>query len=116
MIPPHLSPFTEAGHLIFISGQLAFDSTGKISQSAVTEQTTQALQNIEAILVKVGLTIKAVVKTTVWLRRETDFADFNRSYAAYLGDHRPARSTVISGLALPEALVEIEAVALRSAR
>ena len=40
-----------------------------------------------------------------------DFAAFNQVYAEYFSQHPPVRSTVISGLVLPGALVEIEVVA-----
>ena len=111
MASPHLSAWTEAGPLVFISGQLPFGPDGRISHVDVAGQTTQALRNLEAIVVRAGLTLRDIVKTTVWLRREADFAAFNECYGSFLGEHRPARSTVISALAHPDALVEIEAVA-----
>jgi 2-iminobutanoate/2-iminopropanoate deaminase len=111
---PHLSQWVEATPLVFISGQLGFDSSGHIVSADVAGQSIQALRNLETIVAKLGLSLQNIVKTTVWLRRETDFAAFNESYARYFGEHRPARSTVISGLAHPDALVEIEAVAHRA--
>lgn len=114
MTAPHLSPSIEAAPWVFISGQLPFDASGQIPSDNVAQQTTQALSNLEVILSKHGLGLQNVVKTTVWLRREGDFAAFNDSYAAYFKTVRPARSTVISALAHPAALVEIEAIALRS--
>lgn len=113
MSPPHLSPWTEAASLVFISGQLPFDPSGQIVHADVAQQTTQAMQNLQAVLAKAGLRLQDVVKTTIWLRRETDFAAFNESYASFFGDIRPARSTVVSALVHPSALVEIEAVACR---
>jgi hypothetical protein len=38
---------------------------------------------------------------------------FNESYARAFGSHAPARSTIVSQLVLPQALVEIEVVARR---
>jgi len=113
MSSPHLSPWTEAAPLVFISGQLPFDQSGQIPHADVAQQTTQALQNLEAIVSKAGLGLHNIVKTTVWLRREADFAAFNDSYARFFGEIRPARSTVISALVHPAALVEIEAIARR---
>ena len=110
---PHLSAFKEAGSLVFVSGQLAFDATRVIRGITVAEQTTQVMTNISTVLMAAGLKIQDVVKTTVWLRRASDFADFDASYASYLGQHRPARSTVIGDLVLAQALVEIEAIAIR---
>ncbi|MBB6252137.1 RidA family protein [Nitrospirillum iridis] len=113
MKPPHLSPFQEAGGLVYISGQLPFDADGKISGAGVAEQTTQVLQNIDRVLGSIGLERSNIVKTTVWLRPDADFTAFNDSYAAFFGEHRPARSTVLSGLVLAAATVEIEAIACR---
>lgn len=113
MIRPHLSQWTEAGSLVFVSGQLAFDARRTISTNDIGAQTRQAVRNIELVLGEAGLGLRDVVKTTVWLAKAADFAAFNESYAAAFGETAPARSTVVSSLVLPEALVEIEAVARR---
>lgn len=115
MTPPHLAPFTEAGGLVFVSGQMAFGADGKLSGSEVGAQTAQVLANLAAVLKRAGLSLTDVVKTSVWLTQASDFPAFNETYAKVFGTHRPARSTVISGLALPQALVEIEAIAARPA-
>jgi 2-iminobutanoate/2-iminopropanoate deaminase len=113
MTPPHLTPFTEGHGLVFLSGQLAFDADGKISQSTISGQTEQVLANVVSVLKTAGLALSDVVKTSVWLTQATDFPAFNETYATVFGEVRPARSTVISGLAHPLALVEIEIVARR---
>jgi 2-iminobutanoate/2-iminopropanoate deaminase len=51
------------------------------------------------------------VKNTVWITRQEDFPAYNRAYGARLAAPYPARSTVISQLAVPGALIEIEALA-----
>jgi len=50
-----------------------------------------------------------VVKTTVFLRHISDYAQMNDSYTAALGDHRPARSAVAVAELPLGALVEVEA-------
>jgi 2-iminobutanoate/2-iminopropanoate deaminase len=114
MATPHLSPFVDTGSLVFLSGQIAFGENGVITGDAAA-QTHRCLERLEGVLRDAGLTLSQVVKCTIWLRHEHDFAAFNDAYANYFGSHKPARSTVISGLALPDALVEIEAIASRSA-
>jgi len=114
MAAPHLSPFVDTGSLVFLSGQIAFDQDGAITGDAAT-QTRRCLERVESVLRDAGLTLSQVVKCTIWLRHESDFSAFNDAYARYFGSHKPARSTVISGLALPDALVEIEAIAARGA-
>lgn len=113
MIKPHLSTWTEAEGLVFLSGQLPFDEKGAISEENIDGQTKQVLRNIANVLRQAGLSLKNVVKTTVWLKNVSDFQQFNESYAQMFGDHLPARSTVASDLMLPQALVEIEVVARR---
>ena len=113
MTPPHLAPYTEAGDLVLLSGQLAFKA-GQFVDGDVEAQTRQVLENIIDVLSSLGLGLADVVKTTVWLTQAADFPVFNQTYAAIFGDVRPARSTVIAGLALPQALVEIEVIARRA--
>lgn len=108
--PPHLSPVSAAGDLLFLSGQLAFGSKGKI-EGDIADQTTLCLERLETVLKKQGLDRSAIVKVSVWLTDRSAFAAFNDAYAGFFGDHRPARSTVVSGLAIEDALVEIDAIA-----
>jgi 2-iminobutanoate/2-iminopropanoate deaminase len=114
MAAPHFSPWTRAGALVFVSGQLAFDADRKISATDIDGQTTQTMRNIARVLEGAGLTLADIIKTTVWLQNARDFVAFNESYARAFGSHAPARSTVVSQLLLPEALVEIEVVAQHS--
>lgn len=115
--PAAIGPYSQAitwGELIFSSGQLALDPVGGDLQGATAaEQTRQVMQNLKAVLEAAGSSLGAVVKTTIYLTDLAAFAEVNEVYAAALGDHRPARSTV-GVAALPKgALVEIEAVAVR---
>jgi 2-iminobutanoate/2-iminopropanoate deaminase len=109
-----LSQAVSVGELVFVSGQVALRD-GQIVGRDVAEQTEIVFDGIASILTMAGLTLADVAKTTVWLARAADFGEFNRVYAARFGDWRPARSTVVSGLIFPEALVEIEVVATRRA-
>lgn len=110
---PHLAPLTEAGDFLFLSGQLPFNRDRAIASSGIEEQTTQVMENITGVLAGAGLTLADVVKATVWLKRASDFVGFNESYARAFGHHKPARSTVVSDLMVPAALVEIEVIARR---
>jgi len=115
--PAAIGPYSQAiatGELLFCSGQLGLDpATGNLVEG-VGAQTTKALANLRAILRAAGLTPERVVKTTIFLVDMKDFAVVNETYAAFFGEHRPARSTV-QVAALPKGgLVEIEALAVRS--
>ncbi|KZY36334.1 enamine deaminase RidA [Roseovarius sp. HI0049] len=110
MSKPHLSPYVRNGNTVITSGQLAFDDTGIISGD-ITEQTTRILKRIDSLLAQEGMGLQNVGKTSVWLVNAADFPAFNDAYAAAFGDRRPARSTVVSALTAPGALIEIEAMA-----
>ena len=107
--PKALGPYSlsvRAGDLLFCSGQIAADL-----ETNIREQTTQALENIEAVLALAGLNLAQVVKTTVFLKNMSDFAAMNEVYAQYFKTNQPARSTVEVARLPKDALVEIECIA-----
>jgi 2-iminobutanoate/2-iminopropanoate deaminase len=109
----HYSNAIETRELVFLSGQLALDQAGSIVGTDIRTQTERTLENLGRVLTAQGLHKQDVVKATIWIRHESDFIGFNEVYAAFFGAHKPARSTVVCGLVLAQALIEIEAVAQR---
>lgn len=105
-----LSMARKAGSFVFVSGQLALEG-GRITGDDIGTQTDIVIDAIARQLAPFGVGLADVVKTSVWLVAAEDFPAFNRAYAARFADPYPARSTVISALALPSALVEIDAIA-----
>lgn len=115
--PSAIGPYSqaiEAGNLVYTSGQLPIDpSTGVFAEGGVKEQTRQSLTNVKAILEEAGLSMKNVVKTTVFLADMNDFADMNGVYSEFFAEPFPARSAVAVKTLPKGALVEIEVVAER---
>jgi 2-iminobutanoate/2-iminopropanoate deaminase len=114
--PPTVGPYSQAvaaGPFVFCAGQIPLDGRGELVKGDIVVQTVQVLDNLKAVLAAAGLTLKDVVKTTVFLADLADFPEMNRVYAEFFPERPPARSTVqVAGL--PKgALVEIEALALR---
>lgn len=115
--PAAIGPYhvaIEAGGLVFISGQVAFDpaSGDKLIGSAETEA-RQIMENIGGILSDVGLSYTDIVKTTIFMTDIGDYAAINSVYAEYVGGAPPARSAV-QVAALPAGFhVEIEVIAAR---
>jgi 2-iminobutanoate/2-iminopropanoate deaminase len=105
---------TEAGGLVFLSGQVALDpATGDRRPDDIEIQTRQVMDNIGAILGDLGLTHEDIAKTTIFLAEMADYPKVNEVYASYFGTEPPARSAIQAG-ALPGGfLVEIEVVAAR---
>jgi 2-iminobutanoate/2-iminopropanoate deaminase len=114
--PKAVGPYSQAvaaGNFLFCSGQIPLiPTTGELLQGDVTEQTTQVLENLGAVLRASQMTFAHVVKTTVFLTDLGDFAAMNDVYAMFFPANQPARST-IQVAALPKgARVEIEAIAV----
>lgn len=117
--PKAIGPYSvavEAGGLVFLSGQVAFDpETGERVPDDIEAQTRRVLDNIGLILGDLGLDYRDVAKTTIFLADIADYPKVNEIYAEYFGDHPPARSAFQAG-ALPGGfLIEIEVVAERRA-
>jgi 2-iminobutanoate/2-iminopropanoate deaminase len=116
--PAAIGPYSQAieiADFVYTSGQVALDpSTGQLVPGGITEQTTQVLENLKAVLTEAGCHIYDVVKTTVFLKDMNDFAAMNEVYARYFapdGIVAPARSTVEVARLPKDALVEIEVIA-----
>ncbi len=101
-----------AGDFIFVSGQGPLDpATGQLIEGTIEEQTARVLENIKAILVAGGATMADVVKVSAHLSDMELFSRYNKVYATYFPDPKPARTTVGSQLPLKGVLVEIDAIA-----
>lgn len=115
--PAAVGPYSQAirtGNLLFTSGQLGLvPETGALPEG-VEAQARQSLANIDAILEASGFEKTDVVKTTVYIRNMNDFALVNGIYAAYFGNHKPARSCVEISRLPKDGLVEIEIVAAKA--
>lgn len=113
---PPLSPVRFAGSTAYISGQLPRGADGKIIAGNMQDQSRQALANLEAVLKSEGLQLSDVVKVTAWITDAEAMADFNVVYREYFAEPYPTRSTIVSALVAPDAMVEIEAIAYRDSQ
>lgn len=106
------SAYTVAHEMLFSSGQLPINpETNELVESNITAQTTQSLENINAILIKEGIPFSNIIKTTVLLSDINDFAAMNEVYAQYVKKPYPARSAFEVANLPKGALVEIEFIA-----
>ncbi|MGE5851729.1 MAG: RidA family protein [Deltaproteobacteria bacterium] len=114
--PKAIGPYEQAvkvGDFIYASGQIPLDpATGNLVENNITIQTRQVMENLKAVLSAAGSSLERVVKTTVFLKNISDFAAMNEVYGEYLGDVKPARSTVAVADLPRGALVEIDLVAI----
>lgn len=113
--PQPLSVYSQAiqsGPLLFLAGQIPLDPlSGELVTGTIAQETDRIMLNLRAVLHAAGATLENLVKTTVYLTRMADFAEFNQAYAEYFPSAPPARTTVaVAGL--PRGVrIEIEAIA-----
>lgn len=112
--PGAAGPFSEAvrvGDIVFLSGVLGTDSTGKLAPGGIGPETRQALENVKSALERNGLSLDRVVKCTVMLADIGEWAAMNAVYRTYFPNTKPARSAFgTSGLVLGGRL-ELECIA-----
>ncbi|GAA7537244.1 RidA family protein [Helicobacter pylori] len=117
LVPKAIGPYSQAiatNDLVFVSGQLGIDaSTGEFKGTDIHSQTTQSMENIKAILKEAGLGMDSVVKTTILLKSLDDFSVVNEIYGSYFKEPYPARATFQVAKLPKDALVEIEAIAIK---
>ena len=114
--PPPVSPYSsavKAAGFIYLSGTLAQDESGAIvHQGNVAAQTRQVIERMRRVLAAAGSSLDDVVSVTVYLTSASDFQVMNEAYRAFWPKEPPTRTTVITSLVRPEALVEITMIAV----
>lgn len=108
----HYTDAVEAGGLLFVSGIVPVDGDGNVVGDDVAGQARQVFRNMQLVLAAAGCAFGDVVKVTVFLLDVDDRAAINPVRREFFGEARPASTLVeVSALAVPGALLEIEAVA-----
>ena len=112
--PEAIGPYSQAikcGNMLFTSGQIPINpATGNVEAEGITDQATQVMKNLAAVLAEAGTSFEKVVKTTCFLSDMADFAAFNAVYAEYFTS-KPARSCVAVKTLPKNVLVEVEVIA-----
>lgn len=113
--PQAAGPYSQAivaNGFVFCAGQIGLDpKTGNLSVG-IENQTSQALENIKAVLKEADCGFVNVVKTTIFLKNISDYATVNALYGEIFSSHKPARSTIEVSHLPKDALIEIDAVAV----
>ena len=113
--PAAIGPYSQAiicGNMLFTSGQVPINpATGNVETEGITDQATQVMKNLAAVLEEAGTTFDKVVKTTCFLSDMNDFAAFNAVFAEYFTS-KPARSCVAVKTLPKNVLCEVEVIAV----
>ncbi|MEM7039358.1 MAG: RidA family protein [Bacteroidota bacterium] len=96
--PAPIGPYSQAvvaNGMLYISGQIAIDpATNELLDGDLEAQTDLVMKNLAAVLEFAGSNFRDVVKTTIFLAPDQDFATVNKVYGSYLDGNYPARETV----------------------
>lgn len=115
--PAAIGPYSQAVEtdgMVFLSGQIPVNpATGNVVDGGVKEQTAQVFENIKSVLAEAGLAVENIVKTTVFLKDMSLFAEMNEVYAGYFDKDFPARSAVAVKSLPKDVMVEIECIAVK---
>jgi 2-iminobutanoate/2-iminopropanoate deaminase len=110
------SPLAQAvkvGNMLFVSGQVPVDSnTMRVVSEDFPTQAKHVLESLKAVVQAAGASLRAVVKTTVFLTDMSRFQEMNGIYREYFLEEPPAR-TCIGVKELPRnSQIEMEAIAV----
>ncbi|GMG19836.1 unnamed protein product [Ambrosiozyma monospora] len=108
-----LSPAYSVGNLVFTAGSVGNTPDGSYPET-IEEQTELALQNLDTVLRAAGASLQTTVKTLVFIANTEDQPKMNTVYAKIM-THQPARSCVAVKFPDSKILVEIEAIATKTA-
>ncbi len=116
--PDPVGPYSQAiltDKTLYISGQIPMNPiTGELKTQDIKESTHQVLNNIKNLLSAAGMTLKNVVKCSIFLSDMNDFKFVNEIYSQYFNDTPPARETVeVSKLPL-NVNIEISCIAIKN--
>ena len=114
--PAAIGPYSQgidAGALGFTSGQLPIDPANGQMPADPAAQAGQSLKNLKAVLEAGGSSMEKVVKVTIFLQNMEHFAAINEVYATFFSSPLPARSCIQAARLPKDALLEIEAIAVK---
>lgn len=108
----HYSQAVVHNGLVYISGQLPImPNSSKRDVGSIEEQTLQALQNLEQILIASNSSISGVIKVTVYISDVSLWGRVNEAYSQFFRGHKPARAIVPTRNLHYGYQIEIEAIA-----
>ena len=106
----------DGGKLLFIAGQTASDKDGNVvGKGDIEAQTRQVYMNIIAVLEDAGGSLDNLVMTTTYITDRKNREGYNRVRMGYYNKLKNAPTStlvIITGLAHPDYLIEINGIAV----
>jgi enamine deaminase RidA (YjgF/YER057c/UK114 family) len=103
-----------SGRVVFVAGQVGWDSAGQFVSDRLADQVKMALENIVTVLAEAGARPEHVTRLVWYVTSRAEYhaalKEIGANYRAVMGRNFPAMSVVqVVALMEPEAKVEIEA-------
>lgn len=114
--PEAIGPYSQGvivGDFVYTSGQIPLNPVTGELVTDIKLATKQSMENIKAILEEAGTSLNHVVKTSIFLKDLNDFEAVNEVYGTYFIENKPARSCVQVAKLPKDAVIEIEAIAVK---
>ena len=114
--PEAIGPYSQGvivGDFVYTSGQIPLNPVTGELVTDIKLATKQSMDNIKAILEEAGTSLNNVVKTSIFLKDLNDFEAVNEVYGTYFIENKPARSCVQVAKLPKDAVIEIEAIAVK---
>jgi 2-iminobutanoate/2-iminopropanoate deaminase len=112
--PAAIGPYAQAvryGDLLFVSGMIPINpKTGELLTEDFEAEVTLVLENLKAVVEASGMSLKNVLKASVFLKDLSLFGKFNEIYGRYFGDVLPARETIQVARLPRDASIEISVI------
>ncbi len=111
--PEPIGPYSQAvlaGDTLYVSGQIAYETS---LLGDVTAEAEQVMKNLEAILEAAEMTFENVVKCSIFLKSMDDFTAVNEVYGKRFLVNPPARETVQVARLPKDVQVEISLIAVK---
>jgi reactive intermediate/imine deaminase len=101
--------------ILFVSGQVPVDDDGNlVGPGDFAAQARRTFDNLGRVLDEGGATFADVVKLTVYLTDISRLPEYAQIKADYIRGQQPASTAIgVAALAVPDLMIEIEAIAVR---
>lgn len=105
------------GRVLFVSGQIGWDSASRLVSDRFADQFDQALANVLTVVVEAGGRPDSIGRLTIYVVEKAEYVsaqkEIGERYRARMGRHFPAMTLVeVKSLLEEGAKVEIEATAV----
>jgi 2-iminobutanoate/2-iminopropanoate deaminase len=103
-----------AQSVVYLAGQVALSPDGQlVGKGDFEAQCRQVFENLQSVLDQAGASFENVVKVTVYLPDITNLQTYREVKSEFVTGRQPASTALeVKGLAFPDLMVEVEAVAV----